>query len=93
MVAGSGFGASDIKAAADLKRKRKKHIWLLAGGTRKTGCLKFISECSFVQTCIIIANGDINDYKQHSSMIEETDFIVCADGALDMLWGWGLFSW
>lgn len=30
--------------------------------------------------CIIIANGDINDYEWHKSQIEEADFIVCADG-------------
>jgi thiamine pyrophosphokinase len=40
--------------------------------------------------CIIIANGDINDYKQHSSMIEETDFIVCADGGIRHALGMGI---
>ncbi|MEL7564497.1 MAG: thiamine diphosphokinase [Dehalobacterium sp.] len=30
--------------------------------------------------CIIIANGDINDYSWHKSQVQETDFIVCADG-------------
>jgi len=29
---------------------------------------------------IIIANGDINDYSWHKSQVQETDFIVCADG-------------
>lgn len=33
-----------------------------------------------VKRCIIIANGDINDYPWHKSQLRETDFIVCADG-------------
>ncbi|ATW24685.1 thiamine diphosphokinase [Candidatus Formimonas warabiya] len=30
--------------------------------------------------CIIIANGDMNDYHWHKSLLQENDFIICADG-------------
>lgn len=30
--------------------------------------------------CIIIANGDINNYTWHKSQLQESDFILCVDG-------------
>lgn len=30
--------------------------------------------------CIIIANGDINNYTWHKSQLQDADFILCADG-------------